>query len=100
MKSIQPSTASQSAMPADNRRFGIGDLVFANIVKGGREIVALSFTGVRTLADIVNYLRGVVGHNLGYAVMKVRNYTQGWSIEQPVMIDAGRTVQGIQLSLF
>lgn len=84
----------------DKRQFNASDIVFANLVKQGREIVSMKFTGVGSIADIVNYLRRKLNANLGAVVIKVRNYTQGWSFSQKLVMREMPLPQGTQLTLF
>ncbi len=63
-----------------------GDLVFASLVQGGREIASLRFTGVGSIADIVAYLRRTMTGCIGPVVMKLRNFNQGWSVQHTLML--------------
>lgn len=84
----------------NKRQFNASDIVFANLVKQGREIVSMKFTGVGSIADIINYLRRKLNANLGPVVIKVRNFTQGWSFSQQLLMREMPLPQGTQLTLF
>lgn len=66
--------------------FQAGDLVFASIVQGGREIASLRFTGVDSISDIVAYLRRTMTGFMGPVVMKLRNFNQGWAVQHTLML--------------
>ena len=88
--------------------FRTDDIVFANILRHGRQLLSVKLTGVADIRQLVSYLRRRLDGIEGALVVKIRNYSQGWGMEQHMMMGhhtstrraAHCAPQGVQLTLF
>lgn len=62
------------------------DILFATLLAGGRELASLRLTGVSSFGQVVAMLRAVAGQAMGPAVIKLRNFSQGWAVRQPLLM--------------
>ncbi len=84
------------------------DKIFATVSYAGRTVLNTSFTGVRSFSDIMDVIKRELGDFIGFVKLKLRNSSQGWSVEHSLRIVSKApetpkrvTVQPpVQLSLF
>lgn len=65
-----------------------GDRLFARIVMRGRTVVEFVLNQVSDMTELLGELRKKVKGLRGLAQVYVRNYSRGWSMEQPFMLYA------------
>lgn len=65
-----------------------GDRLFARIVMRGRTVVEFVLNQVSDMTELLGELRKKVKGLRGLAQVYVRNYSRGWSMEQPLMLYA------------
>ncbi|MCM1292369.1 MAG: hypothetical protein NC111_03000 [Bacteroides sp.] len=61
------------------------DIVFATLRQRGRVIGSLRLSGVTSLADVMNHVKGLA---IGLVTLELRNGTQGWSHNHNLMMAA------------
>lgn len=76
-----------------------GDRLFARIVMRGRTIVEFVLDRVSDMTQLLGEVRKKVKGIRGLARVYVRNYSQGWSLEQPLMLYAPRPAYQTQTQL-
>lgn len=65
-----------------------GDRLFARIVMRGRTVVEFVLNQVSDMTELLGELRKKVKGLRGLAKVYIRNYSRGWSMEQPLMLYA------------
>lgn len=70
-----------------------GDKIFARLTMGQRTIVELMVNRVNSLSEVIAELRYTTRGLRGLATLHLRNQSQGWSTERPLMLYAGRPVR-------
>lgn len=70
-----------------------GDRLFTRIMMSGKVIMEFVVNQVCDLTELLGELRKKTKGLKGLAQVYVRNYSQGWSMEQPLMLYAGSTVR-------
>lgn len=79
------------------------DILFATVSQHGNTILSLRLSGLTSVKDILKRLREAITGYMGMVTLKLRNGTQGWSMQQPLRLDGGRNTHAdaaIQLTLF
>ncbi len=61
------------------------DILSANLVQQGHELVRLRLTGVRDWEELVSYVLSYVHGDLGRVRLWVRNSTRGWAVERQLV---------------
>lgn len=79
------------------------DIIFATVSQRGNIIVSLKMTGLTSIRDLLELLNKTINGYMGMVMLKLRNKSQGWSLNQPIMM--GRKASSItsgpvQLTLF
>lgn len=84
-RSFNPYIRSTHAVGGE-RPISYGDKLFARIVMHGRTIVELMVNSVNDLTELWGELRRQARGACGLAKLYLRNMSQGWSIERPLML--------------
>ncbi|MDE6409941.1 MAG: hypothetical protein K2K81_06825 [Muribaculaceae bacterium] len=75
-----------------------GDRLFARIVMRGRTVLEFVLNQVSDMTELLGELRKKVKGLRGLAQVYVRNYSRGWSMEQPLMLYASSCGRNIPAS--
>ncbi len=75
------------------------DIIYATLSQHGRQLASFRFSGLTSFADIVRQLRRTMSGSLGLVNLRLRNSSQGWSHDRPLII-APSPAEPVQLSLF
>jgi len=75
------------------------DIIFATLFQHGRQVVTLRLSGLSSFSDIIRQVRRASAGCIGLVTLHLRNCTQGWSGNRPIMM-RGCDVAPVQLSLF
>lgn len=62
------------------------DIIFATIIRNGRQIASLQLSGISSLADIIRHIRAKISSTPGILTLQLRNGSQGWTHCRPCMI--------------
>lgn len=74
-----------------------GDRLFARIVMRGRTIMEFVLNQVSDMTELLGELRKKVTGIRGLAQVYVRNYSRGWSMQQPLMLYTTTTSSGLNV---
>ncbi len=75
------------------------DIIFATLTQSGRTIASVRLSGMRTLSDIVRYLRNIYIDAVGLLTLSLRNPSQGWTEQRNIMFGTPARRE-VQLTLF
>ena len=56
------------------------DQIFATLEVGGKTMASICKSNFATIDDIVRLIYSLAGKFMGLAMLKIRNKTQGWSV--------------------
>lgn len=78
-----------------SRQISMGDKIFVRIVAGGRTIMEFMTRAVASMTELTGEARRNLRKYHGLCRLQIRNMSQGWSMEKPLMIyaDPYRTTQ-------
>ncbi len=86
-KHVYADSRARFTTPFGSRKpIRYGDRLFARIVMRGRTVVEFVMNQVSDRTELLGELRKKVKGLRGLAQVYVRNYSRGWSIEQPLML--------------
>lgn len=66
------------------RKISRDDKIFATLTHNGTRLANINGKNFGSVADVVKRIFSVTGRWLGVAVLSIRNYNQGWSIDLPL----------------
>ncbi len=81
------------------------DILFATVSQRGTTILSLQLSGLTSIKEILKYLRATITDCMGMVTLKLRNGSQGWTLNQPLLLGDGQMSKcnnepAIQLTLF
>lgn len=78
------------------------DEIFATLIQQGKVIASVKVSGVDSIELLIKQIRTLASKCVGLVSVKIRNFSQGWSLCRNIMFDSRRikAVKPVQLSLF
>lgn len=80
------SYAGNSYSRKESCRIEKGDKIFASLRVNGRTLTELVFTNIEGMTELLGELRYAMRGYRGLVRMLVRNMSQGWLIDRPLML--------------
>lgn len=68
------------------RQISLGDKIFVRIISGGRIVMEYMTHAVASMTELTGEARKNLRRFTGLCRLQIRNMTQGWSMEKPLMI--------------
>lgn len=62
------------------------DIIFATVTQRGKDVVSLRMSGMTSFSEIVRRMQTAVTSPLGLVTLRLRNYTQGWSLHHALVL--------------
>lgn len=62
------------------------DTLFATIIHRGVTIISTRISGVDSISDVIKALRNSIGQVAGLVTLRLRNATEGWSADKPLIL--------------
>lgn len=81
-------------MKKRENKIGYGDKIFARLTQGGKVLVEFVAERFDDIKEVMRELRRLSAQCRGISRLYIRNMTQGWSIEETLMLYPG-TFQGL-----
>lgn len=72
------------------KKITYGDKIYARLVLNGNKVVEIILDDIATMTDLIGEVRALTLKLRGLAKLYIRNMTQGWSMERPLMLYTGK----------
>ncbi len=73
-------------MGTTTRNLHFGDKIYARLCIGGRVVAEITSETIANLSHLISEIRHLACKSRGLARFYVRNLSQGWSEERPLML--------------
>lgn len=74
-------------MKIRSKKIEFGDKILATISHNGKVVARLTLDNIHTLRELMLHIRQSIStKDIRLSELFIRNYTQGWSITQPLLI--------------
>lgn len=83
---MEANSALGIGFGSTDRRISYGDKIFARLVLGGKTICEFVMAQIHDFTELLGILRKQAKGVRGLARLYVRNASQGWSVERPMML--------------
>lgn len=62
------------------------DIIYATVVRHGATLLSLRLSGLTSISQILVRIRNHVTETAGLVTLKLRNGSQGWMYQQPIIL--------------
>lgn len=69
-------------------KIDFSDIIFVTVMQQGRSLTQLTFSGIRSIKELMQRLRQSLHQYNGLLTVQLRNSTQGWSRENQMLFAA------------
>ncbi len=62
------------------------DTIFATVIRRGTTCISTRLTGMKSISEVMQYLRNCMSDLAGLITVKLRNATEGWTSSVNIML--------------